>query len=270
MRRRGDYGFDGNMTGVAGMVAVAAALLMAAVMFALAGLIRVAAATALVVALLWITLGIYLHTTRRGKFLVWKEILDSPLLQGNEWVLDVGCGRGAVLTMVAERLPRGGAVGIDIWRKADQSGNRIEAAKRNLVVEGVRERCKLVTGDMRSMPFRDASFDAIVSSLAIHNIRDLAGRSQAIDEIARVLAPGGRLAIADLAWTRTHAQRLKALGFTSVRRRRLGWRFWWGLAFPATTLLTGIKSTPLVQNSSRNCRRHDAEVEAPPRRPSVR
>jgi SAM-dependent methyltransferase len=243
LRRRGEYGFDGNMTGLLGMTAVAVASLMAAVALALAGFVGAAVDAALVAGALLTTLGIYLHTTRRGKFLVWAEILDSLRLRGDERVLDVGCGRGAVLTMVAERLPRGRAVGIDLWT-ADQSGNGTEAAERNLVAEGVRERCKLVTGDMRSMPFPDASFDLIVSSLAIHNIRDLAERRRAIDEIARTLAPSGRVAIADLAWTRVYARRLEALGLIDVRRRRLGWRFWWGPAFPATALVTGTKPGP--------------------------
>jgi len=189
-------------------------------------------------------LGIYVHTTRRRKFLVWAELLDSLRLQGDERVLDVGCARAAVLTMVAERLPRGRAVGIDLWRKADQSGYGTEAAERNLVAEGVRDRRKLVTGDMRSMPFQDASFDVMLSSLAIHNISSLAGRSRAIEEIARALAPGGRVAIANRAWTRAYAQSLEALGFIGVRRRRLGWRFWWGPAFPATALVTGTKPGP--------------------------
>ena len=241
LRRRGEYGFDGNMIGVLGMTAVAVVSLMAAVALALAGFVGAAVITALVVAPPLTTLGLYLHTTRRGKFLVWAEILDSLRLRGDERVLDVGCGRGAVLTMAAERLPRGRAVGIDLWRKADQSGNGTQAAERNLVAEGVRDRCTLVTGDMRSMPFQDASFDVMISSLAIHNVRSLVGRSQAIEEIARALAPDGRVAIADLAWTGAYAQRLEALGFIGVRRRRLGWRFWWGPAFPATALVTGTK-----------------------------
>jgi arsenite methyltransferase len=243
LRRRGEYGFDGNMTELLGTTAVTIALLMATVALTLAGFVNAAFITALVAASLFTTLGIYLHTTRRGKFLVWAEILDSLRLRGDERVLDAGCGRGAVLTMAAERLPRGRAVGIDLWT-ADQSGNGPEAAERNLVAEGVRERCKLVTGDIRSMPFPDASFDMIVSSLAIHNIRDLAGRIRAIEEIARALAPGGRVLIADLAWTRAYAQRLEALGFIGVTRRRLGWRFWWGPAFPATALVTGAKPGP--------------------------
>jgi arsenite methyltransferase len=241
--RRGEYGFDGNMTGLLGMAAVTVALLTAAAALAMAGFARDAAVAALSAAPLLITLGIYVHTTRRGKFLVWAEILDSLRLRGDEQALDVGCGRGAVLAMTAERLPRGRAVGIDLWT-ADQSGNSADAAERNLAAEGVRERCELVTGDMRSIPFPDASFDLIVSSLAIHNVRDSAGRIRAIEEIARALAPGGRVAIADLAWTRAYAQRLEALGFMDVRRRRLGWRLWWGPAFPATALVTGTKPKP--------------------------
>jgi arsenite methyltransferase len=241
LRRRGEYGIDGNVIGVLGMTAVAVVSLMAAMALGLAGFAGAAVGAALVAALLSTTLGFYLHTTRRGKFLVWAEILDSLRLRGDEQVLDAGCGRGAVLMMVAERLPRGRAVGIDLWRKADQSGNGVEAAERNLVAEGVGGRCELMTGDMRSMPFRDGSFDVIVSSLAIHNIRSLAGRRQAIEGIARALAPGGRVAIADLAWTRAYAQWLEALGFIGVKRRRLGCRFWWGPAFPATALVTGTK-----------------------------
>jgi arsenite methyltransferase len=238
--RRGEYGFDGNMKGLLALLAVAAALPMAAVALARAGFAVSAAITALVLALLLTALGFGLHATRRGKFIVWAGILDRLALRGNERVLDVGCGRGAVLTMIAERLPRGRAFGIDLWT-ADQSGNCSAAAERNLVAEGVQEHCELVTGDMMSMPFPDGSFDVIVSSLAIHNIGILAGRLLAIEEIARVLAPGGRVAIADLAWTRAYARKLEALGFIGVKRQRLGWRFWWGPAFPATTLVTGIK-----------------------------
>lgn len=238
--RRGEYGFDGNMTGVAGAVSFLAASLAATAALAAAGLGTMAAVTTLISALLLIALGFWLHTTRRGKFLVWAEILHSLPLGGGERVLDVGCGLGAVLTMIAEHVPRGRVVGIDLWT-ADQSGNCIDAAQRNLTAEGVQERCEVVTGDMRSLPFPDGSFDLIVSSLAIHNVHTLTERIQALDEIARVLVPGGRVAIADLAWTGAYARRLEALGFLNVRRRRLGWRFWWGPGYPATTLVTATK-----------------------------
>lgn len=68
--------------------------------------------------------GLYLHTTVRGKLRVWERELDRLNLRGDERLLDLGCGRGAVLIAAARRLPVGRAVGVDLWRSQDQSGNQ--------------------------------------------------------------------------------------------------------------------------------------------------
>jgi ubiquinone/menaquinone biosynthesis C-methylase UbiE len=94
---------------------------------------------------------------------------------------------------------------------------------------------------MTSLPFEDDSFDLVVSSLAIHNIKGTAGRQKAVDEAARVLRPGGRLLIADIRGTRQHEARLATLGMNDVTRRRLGWRFWWGGPWGTTRLVTATK-----------------------------
>ena len=60
---------------------------------------------------------------------------------------------------------------------------------------------------MRALPFPDATFDVVVSSLAIHNIRSNAARAKAIAEAWRVLKAGGRLAIADIRATSRYAAR---------------------------------------------------------------
>ncbi len=93
---------------------------------------------------LWITVvillglaGVYLHTTLRGKFQVWRILLAGSGLRGNERVLDLGCGRGAVLLMAAQYLPQGHAVGIDIWSIRDQSGNAMATTQQNALAEGV-------------------------------------------------------------------------------------------------------------------------------------
>ena len=49
--------------------------------------------------------GVYLHTTLRGKLRIWERELDRAGLQGHEQLLDLGCGRGAVLIAAAKRLP---------------------------------------------------------------------------------------------------------------------------------------------------------------------
>jgi arsenite methyltransferase len=183
----------------------------------------------------------FLYTTRRGKFAEWERILDSLHFRGDEAVLDMGCGRGAVLTAVARRLTTGRVTGVDIWSKTDQSGNAQKVTLSNASLEGVSDRVHVETGDMRSLPFPNASFDLIVSSLAIHNITLNADRMQAIAEGFRVLKPGGRIVIADIRATGIYEDALRTLGASNVKRRRLGWRFWWGNPIAGTTLLTAEK-----------------------------
>jgi ubiquinone/menaquinone biosynthesis C-methylase UbiE len=183
----------------------------------------------------------FLHTTLRGKFVVWAELLGQLGLRGDERILDLGCGRGAVLMLAAQHLTTGRAVGVDLWRGVDQSGNSAEATRRNAIAEGVADRVELHPGDTTALPFADNSFDVIVSSFAIHNIRGGAGRQKAIDEAVRVLRPGGRLLIADMRSTRRHEKHLAQMGMSDVTRRSLGWRFWCGGPWAATRLVTARK-----------------------------
>jgi ubiquinone/menaquinone biosynthesis C-methylase UbiE len=170
-------------------------------------------------------LGFYLYTTLRGKFVVWAKLLDQLNLRGDERILDLGCGRGAVLLMAAQHLTTGRAVGVDLWRSVDQSGNSTEATRRNAIAEGVADRVELHTADMTALPLEDNSFDVVVSNFAIHNIRGRAGRDKAISEAVRVLRLGGRLMIADVRATRQYQAQLAKLGMKDVARRRLGGRF---------------------------------------------
>lgn len=187
--------------------------------------------------------GFGLHSSLRGKFIVWRRVLDELRLTGGERLLDLGCGRGAVLLAAARRLTIGRAHGVDLWSRSDQSGNAAAATRRNAAAEGVERRVALVTADMTRLPLRSGSFDVITSNIAIHNIRGRRARRQAIDEAVRVLAPGGRLVLADMRGTRDYAARLTELGMVGVARRSLGWRTWWGGPWAATRLVTASKSS---------------------------
>ncbi len=184
-----------------------------------------------------------LYTSRRGKFVAWAELLDQLNLRGDERILDLGCGRGAVLLLAAQRLTTGRAVGVDVWRRGDQSGNAAEATRRNALAEGVADRIELHTADMTALPFEADSFDLVVSNVAMHNVKVRAGRKKALDEAVRVLRPGGRLLIADLMSTRLYQSYLTKLGMLAVARRSLGWRMWWSGPWLATRLVTATKPT---------------------------
>jgi len=226
-RRRGSYGIDAPYVSVllAGLVVfyLVMAIVTGKLAFWLPG--------GLILALLaW-----HLHFTLRGKFVIWAELLDRLSLRGDERIVDLGCGRGAVLLMAAQHLTTGRAVGVDLWRSADQSGNSADATQRNAVAEGVADRVELQTGDLTALPFEDRSFDVVLSSLAIHNISGRTGQERAVGEAVRVLRPGGRLVIVDVRAIPQYQAALAKLGMNDVACASLGWRFW------PTRLLTGTK-----------------------------
>ncbi len=242
-RSRGSYGIDAPYAAAAITVVAVADLAIAIMNAIMSGRVWPFPPALFLLAII----ASCLYTTLRGKFVVWAELLDKVGLRGDERILDLGCGRGAVLLLAAQHLTTGRAVGVDLWRSVDQSGNSGEATRRNAIAEGVADRVELHTGDMTALIFDDNSFDVVVSSLAIHNIRGRAGREKAIDEAVRVLRPGGRLMIADIRGTRQHQAQLAKIGMSDVTRRRLGWQFWWGGPWAATRLVTATKPTAAAQ-----------------------
>lgn len=181
-------------------------------------------------------------SSKVGKVRGRERLLDRIPWRGEETVLDVGCGRGLFLVGAARRVPRGKAVGIDIWQAQDLSGNRPEATLENARLEGVAERVEVQTADMRQLPFPDGSFDVVVSSAAIHNLYERTDREQAVREIARVLKPGGQALITDIRHHREYLAALARHGCPDARRISspvlpvVFALFTWGALRPATVL----------------------------------
>ncbi len=180
-------------------------------------------------------------SSRFGKFRARDRLLARLKLRGDETVLDVGCGHGLLLIAAAKLLPRGHAVGIDLWSQWQQSDNSREATLRNAALEGVAQRVSVHDGDMRKLPFADRSFDAIVAHFAIHNVRTREGRSEAIREIVRTLNQGGQVAISDIFSIDLYADELRKSDMIDVEISSLS--FW---TFPPARTVTARKPSQPV------------------------
>lgn len=156
--------------------------------------------------------------SRVGKLRLRDKILNSIVWRGDECVLDVGCGHGLMLLGAAKRLSTGRAIGVDIWSQVDQANNSAAATLENAKREDVADRVELESADARNLPFADNSFDVVVSSFVIHNIPGAGEREKAIREMARVLKPGGQLALADIRHSAKYEETIRSLGWQDVRR----------------------------------------------------
>lgn len=113
----------------------------------------------------------------------WGPVLcEAAGIRPGQRVLDVACGTGALTQAAAERVGPGGAV-----TGLDANPEMLAVARRKLPGIAWRD------GRAESLPFADASFDAVVSQFGLMFFDD---RVAALREMRRVLRPGGRLAVA--------------------------------------------------------------------------
>lgn len=152
-------------------------------------------------------------SSKIGKYWVWQKLLRQISFNGDETILDVACGYGLVLNLAAKHLPNGLAIGIDLWCTRDQFNNAPNHPLENAAIMGVSKQTKVVTAGMRKLAFADQSFDLILSSKAVHKVRGRDNRRQTLQEMYRVLKPGGKLIIVDSWFTQQYQQDLSALGF---------------------------------------------------------
>ena len=143
----------------------------------------------------------------------WKaRLITLAALQPGDRVLDLACGTGDIAFAAAARARR--AVGLDItYRMLQLAAQRCGAG-----LNGPRT-VALVTGDMLALPFGDARFDVVTTGYGLRNVPDL---RQAIQEIRRVLAPGGRLLSLDFNRPENPLVRAVYLSYLTVVGSALG------------------------------------------------
>ena len=179
---------------------------------------------------------IMLFSSLYGKFKQRDKLLSLMNLQGNEKVLDVGCGKGLLLIGAAQKLTTGKAYGIDIWSKYDLLGNAKAETVANAQEEGVASHVEVIDANACAMPFDDNYFDRVISSLVVHNIPTSEERAQAIKEMVRVTKPGGIIAIQDFMNIDEYSHILKQLPVTKIT---LSARSWW--IFPPVRIVMAQK-----------------------------
>ena len=167
-----------------------------------------------------------LFYSKVGKLSLRERLLDRIPWRGDEKVLDVGCGRGLLTVAVASRLSSGSVVGVDVWHRGAVTGNRADSVLENATIEGVRHRVAVKEGDARELPFADGAFDAVVSNFVVHELKNRADRERMMREVARVLKPGGRVALVDFIFTDECVGDLRKFGVETDRARDGFVSFW--------------------------------------------
>lgn len=113
------------------------------------------------------------------------------MIRPGERVLDLGCGPALLLSSIAALNPDAGFVGVDCSAPMIATGN--EALRRSSV-----RNVELRIDDMTELAsFEPGSVDVVLSSMALHHLPDTEHLRRCFEAIERVMAPGGRVFIAD-------------------------------------------------------------------------
>lgn len=115
-----------------------------------------------------------------------RAIVGAIELQGDERVLDAGCGDGFFTGLLAEQLPSGVAIGVD------SSAAFLASAAARLKPVLARGNARLVHGDVNDLPFDAGVLDGVFSA---HSMQSYPAIPHVLGEFRRVLRPGGLLAI---------------------------------------------------------------------------
>lgn len=133
-----------------------------------------------------------------------RDLIESAQLESGHCVLDLGCGTGSL------------ALAVNTHREIEMHG--VDVDPRMLMRARAKARTAhaniaFTCADARALPYADARFDRVVSSLVLHHLTS-AEKVTALRECRRVLAPGGSLHIVD--WGKP-AGLYARIAFTSVR-----------------------------------------------------
>ena len=127
-----------------------------------------------------------------GLHRVWKWLtaLISQVKPGQQ-VLDIACGSGDLACLLSERTGPTGKVYL-----ADINAQMLEVGRRRLLDKGILENVCYTQADAQSLPFPDNYFHVITMGFGLRNVTD---KPKALQELARVCKPGGKLLVLEFS-----------------------------------------------------------------------
>jgi ubiquinone/menaquinone biosynthesis C-methylase UbiE len=159
----------------------------------------------------------WMRGMRKRGWIETPEILRAGIVRGH--ALEISPGPGYLGLDWLGRTKETRLTGLDL------SEEMLKRCRRNAESEGLTDRSEYIHGDACSMPFADAAFDGVFANGGMHEWADPVA---VLDEIARVLRPGGTLCVTDLRrdmpsvvkvflWIMTRPASMRAGFLSSVR-----------------------------------------------------
>jgi ubiquinone/menaquinone biosynthesis methyltransferase len=161
----------------------------------------------------FITVALSYGQDRRWK----RRLIDLAAIRAGHRVLDLATGTGDIAFAASARGAR--VVGLDITQRMIELA-MLKGRERQEGQERQEGKARFLVGDMLALPFSSSSFDIVTTGYGLRNVPDL---TQGIDEIHRVLAPGGQLLSLDFNRPSGAMLRTAYLAYLTVVGSSLGW-----------------------------------------------
>jgi arsenite methyltransferase len=158
-------------------------------------------------------------TKHMGGLKATEQFVDLCHITHDKYVLVVGCGVGVTPCYLAKKYGCW-VVGVDL------SPKMVERSKERAKREDVDDRIEFRVADAQNLPFKDATFDAIICESVNAFIDD---KPKAISEYVRVIKPGGYLGLNEVTWLKAPPQELAAYLYRVMGAEFLSSDSWKGL-----------------------------------------